>query len=238
MFISSRKQGAKIGVHSPPMIVPGRNPMRKLKSGLMTLAIVLAITLLGAPTASALSLDGVLPSGVPNFTHGVRVQANFKRNDIRAFSRNKAFTLEDVNGNYYVGTGGDYLLQASYDDNLNVTSGGVWIYGRLPELGITSKKTLLFSADIVSGNLVDSATLWGFNTTNLWCAPEIDATAPGGCTNAESIYLAFDSMFDGNLDGVFNTRGFAVTTIPVPPAVWLFGSALGLLGWVRRRKTS
>ncbi len=28
-----------------------------------------------------------------------------------------------------------------------------------------------------------------------------------------------------------------VTYVPVPPAVWLFGSALGLLGWIRRRTT-
>ena len=29
---------------------------------------------------------------------------------------------------------------------------------------------------------------------------------------------------------------YTLTTVPVPAAVWLFGSALGLLGWVRRRK--
>jgi hypothetical protein len=28
---------------------------------------------------------------------------------------------------------------------------------------------------------------------------------------------------------------FAVASVPVPAAIWLFGSALGLLGWMRRR---
>ena len=31
------------------------------------------------------------------------------------------------------------------------------------------------------------------------------------------------------------TMTVETTPIPVPAAVWLFGSALGLLGWVRRR---
>jgi hypothetical protein len=28
-----------------------------------------------------------------------------------------------------------------------------------------------------------------------------------------------------------------ISVVPVPAAVWLFGSALGLLGWIRRKAT-
>jgi hypothetical protein len=38
-------------------------------------------------------------------------------------------------------------------------------------------------------------------------------------------------------DGVEFTA-IATTTVPVPAAVWLFGSALGLLGWMRRRTSA
>lgn len=29
-----------------------------------------------------------------------------------------------------------------------------------------------------------------------------------------------------------------ISPIPIPPAVWLFGSALGVMGWMRRKLTS
>jgi probable HAF family extracellular repeat protein len=35
----------------------------------------------------------------------------------------------------------------------------------------------------------------------------------------------------------FNEAFLANIAVPIPPAAWLFGSALGILGWMRRRRT-
>ena len=46
------------------------------------------------------------------------------------------------------------------------------------------------------------------------------------------------TVFDdgaGYMPGEATGTTFYLTTVPVPAAVWLFGSALGLLGWARRR---
>ncbi len=34
-----------------------------------------------------------------------------------------------------------------------------------------------------------------------------------------------------------HTLSFSASVVPVPAAVWLFGSAIGLLGWIRRKQT-
>jgi hypothetical protein len=54
----------------------------------------------------------------------------------------------------------------------------------------------------------------------------------GGWTNLQS--LTIDPLGGTNL--AVAVDNIAVTsTVPVPAAVWLFGSGLGLLGWRRRR---
>jgi hypothetical protein len=87
------------------------------------------------------------------------------------------------------------------------------------------------SADLTSANLVDDPYLWGFNTTNIWCSPELLLE----CTMSESVYVALSNAFSGDFGRNFVSMGIAITTVPVPAAIWLFGSALGLLGWARRR---
>ena len=58
-------------------------------------------------------------------------------------------------------------------------------------------------------------------------------------TGIVSLTEAFDVNGNGDIVGIGVTasgeeRAFLLTAVPVPAAVWLFGSALGLLGWFRK----
>ncbi len=50
-----------------------------------------------------------------------------------------------------------------------------------------------------------------------------------------SIGIRLDFLLTGN-DSASITSNFVVMPVPVPAAAWLFGSALGMLVWVRRRR--
>jgi hypothetical protein len=45
-------------------------------------------------------------------------------------------------------------------------------------------------------------------------------------------------LADGSAENVWalSASGGVASAVPVPAAVWLFGSALGLLGWLRQRQ--
>lgn len=50
------------------------------------------------------------------------------------------------------------------------------------------------------------------------------------------IYLNFHQDYVTNYTNTTNILWTATTVVPVPAAVWLFGSAFGMIGWVRRRR--
>ncbi len=78
---------------------------------------------------------------------------------------------------------------------------------------------------------------------------EFDSLGGGSLTNAGGtisiVSFAGGEAICGDPDCSVSTGfgrsvnlGGVVTAVPIPAAVWLFGSGLGLLGWFRRRQTA
>ena len=208
--------------------------MSILRSFISSVAIVGLFISSGA-SAYDLPNDTIAPSGSPAFYNNVKIDMN------DAGSNNAEARLKITGrGDFFFDNGSSFLngekaiykLNATYNDLGELQSGTVQIKGGIPSLGI-DKGTLLMTADIDEWNLHDDPNLWAFGTTNIVCSPLLLVT----CTLSESVYVSLlGGGFDGNFsNGRYLTSGFAVTTVPVPAAAWLFGSALGLLGWVRSR---
>lgn len=90
--------------------------------------------------------------------------------------------------------------------------------------------------------VIGSASLSGGATTSITSATgefhRAGGNTSGGCTQfvvSDSVnsVISCGSTTAGLIVSMSGT--FTEQVIPVPAAVWLFGSALGLLGWVRRR---
>lgn len=195
--------------------------------------IVLVAFLASTSSAYAFQLPGITESGQPIFINSVKVRLN-KNGGLRIFSngQSKAFSLFDGTSSTTVPFG-LFDLRTTVDENGNISGGTIDIRGK-GAFGIPLGGDLvtLVSADLTMANLTSDNSLWGFNTTNILCAPELGLN----CTNSESVYVALNNIFSGGFDkNKFSSSGTAYTTVPVPAAAWLFGSALGLLGWVRRR---
>ena len=56
-----------------------------------------------------------------------------------------------------------------------------------------------------------------------------------GLTDDLDLKFQFDLTASSASDGYFTNFVVGINSVPVPPAVWLFGSALALLGWMRRK---
>jgi hypothetical protein len=204
---------------------------------------LLVITIFGVGTALAYDLPGIPPSGEPAFEHDVKVHFNPNSGKLKVTGK-KGFLFNDAE-DIYLGKSGKYTLKVNFEKKTNNFIGGsLKIEGAIKKLGIKKRETLV-TADIIDWNLSGTQSgsplpgggfdLWGFATDNILCNPMLLVE----CTKRESIYIALDEAFAGDkIKGVFRTNGYATTTVPVPASAWLLGSALGLLGWMRRRKAA
>jgi hypothetical protein len=200
---------------------------------------VLLVGIFGSSGASALELPGISPSGAPAFRNNVKFDLNTKSDRLRVTGR-KDFTFFDGTTGY-LGQQSKYTLLVNFDNGGNFLDGSVVLKGGISGLNIPHQTTLV-TADITAwawgnedglmlgdpGFVID---LFGFQTDNIVCSPLLLIT----CTVRESVYVQLDEAFSGSFSNSFKTTGIATTTVPLPAVAWLFGSALGLLGWVGRR---
>lgn len=131
---------------------------------------------------------------------------------------------------------GDYLLTGS--------SSSVTAAGRLQVTSATKTCGILPCTDwdifnVAGMTTIGSLTGWSGNVgidfadTAGWISDtSVEASIQNDLT-ATSTVNGESAMVEKKFQGV----GLVVNPIPVPAAVWLFGSALGLLSWLRRRAT-
>jgi hypothetical protein len=82
-----------------------------------------------------------------------------------------------------------------------------------------------------SGDWSTDITQWNPDYLTLTCPVDI-------CGTTERLYEVGDFLnHGGNIAGLSHITAYSA--VPIPAAVWLFGSALGMLGWrLRRRKVT
>ena len=158
--------------------------------------------------------------------------ANSGDNSFKVFSTSGAFqsfaaTAGDVfSGNGFglnfgsdpIGAGSQLLLQIAFFDSAGNPAGTA-------AGGNTAPGFNLFDS-----NPVDSTT-----TQDVWTAMGV-GTAPAPDNTAEVRFIVLGLLGPGGA-GFFDDVSFDQVAVPVPAAVWLFGSAIGLLGVVRRRQS-
>jgi hypothetical protein len=125
------------------------------------------------------------------------------------------------------------------------------VYGELP--GVFAFTTFESAQTAVNAIAIDLNAAGGIHSVGAFSGVAnqffnlVFATQGSGLTSVGFLARSFAAgdvwTLDGEQDQAFylaDSRVYASivpAVIPVPAAVWLFGSALGLLGWMRRKKT-
>jgi hypothetical protein len=196
----------------------------------------LLISLFASTSANAgILVPGIVDPSLPQFVHNVKIRANRGNWTLQTNNGLKDFQLLGNNGEIYQGDGFKYNFSAQFADG--GVSGTMSIQGSMldPIFGITDKKTTLMSANLTAFGSNLNGSIIGFTTDNIFCDPRIEAVV-GLCTQSESIILTVDDLFSGDPLARYHTTAGAQTSVPLPAAVWLFGSGIGLMGVIARRR--
>jgi hypothetical protein len=159
---------------------------------------------------------------------------------VGAFSFNANATLMPVSGDQ---TRYDTDLSITWQSNGNALDGsglddwaagaGSWDNANDWAASLNVEGMSTFSHGLFS-NLTDTAdwssTDYAPDDTRAWSFKFVNGLQGISPKDRNLLAIAVD-------DGAFGTA-LVTATVPVPAAVWLFGSALGLLAWLRRRRVN
>jgi hypothetical protein len=138
-----------------------------------------------------------------------------------------------------------YLIEATGGDafasvNGELTGTSPWD----PDAAAITLLPVQAQADVVFGDTEDFLDLGTFggpiSREKLWIWPTFGATrplAPGGERFATGTLTAFDAAIMSTASYEVSMT-FGLSAVPEPTAAWLLGSALPVLGWIRRRKSA
>ncbi|MGI9317872.1 MAG: hypothetical protein ACR2QW_11095 [bacterium] len=90
------------------------------------------------------------------------------------------------------------------------------------------RDTLFVSGYLSGGGIISQSYSIGDNWETL--------TFGSGWTDLETLKIYTQAQ--GTLFDSYNMDNIVLTAVPIPAAVWLFGSALTGLGWLRRKQTT
>jgi hypothetical protein len=136
-----------------------------------------------------------------------------------------------------MGDGGSLTVQFTdnFLDGDGTTAFDLYIW----EVGVAEGSTVEVSADNSVWTIVGTIPAVDLGIGIFTYGFDIDAAGFG-----IGDVLTYVRLTDSNLEVTSSPRGSdfdaigAIPTVPIPAAVWLFGSALAGLGWLRRRQTA
>lgn len=171
-----------------------------------------------------------------------------------AFGANAATIAYDVDsgvtGNQYTVLGGGYAADSpisvsgsfSFDDGTGLATGSIAIDTLFPSQTIDNSYAADWVIDTVGNTITQSNVVCSDADATIYCDTyaasfDLHILVSGAWSTTPGNVVQFKQFLGGApFSSSFNA--ITVSAVPVPGAVWLFGSAIGLLGWKRRRTAS
>jgi uncharacterized membrane protein len=153
-------------------------------------------------------------------------------------------TAEQINNNgLIVGavrqvSTGSVLYAATWDTDGNENILNAGIFGS--KVWSTNDSNVLVGYDQSASGAADRKAFVSYDGANI---VDLNSVVDLSGTGIVTLTEAFDINANGDIVGVGVTasgyeQAFILTAVPVPAAVWMFVSGLGMLGWMRRRQTT